>query len=186
MGKSKIKIWLEAMNEKGEPWVIPVDKDAFLLGRESEADLILSSGTISRRHARICLSPRGSSIEDLGSLNGTFVNKKKVDKKQFLRKGDVITIGYHSLTVRDEDPRGGGEEGTLLVKSHEVGEDPSSQYGLTDRERDVVFHLLRGKTIPQTAETLCVAVGTVKNHVNHIYKKVGCHSRMELVQRFNQ
>ncbi len=178
------RIWLEAFNEQGDPWIIPVEKDCFTIGRDANSDLILTSGTISRRHAEICRSSRGFSITDAESLNGTYVNQERITASRFLRRGDVVGIGNHRLTVREADPRREGDAGTVLLGKPGEATGPGARYGLSSREEDVLFHLLRGKTVPETADTLCLAVGTVKNHVNRIYKKVGCHSRMELIKRF--
>ena len=52
---------------------------------------------------------------------------------------------------------------------------------LTERERDVLHHIAQGLTNPQIAETLFIAEGTVKNHVSHIYDKLGVRTRAEAV-----
>ena len=52
---------------------------------------------------------------------------------------------------------------------------------LTARERDVLVLLAKGYPNEQIAETLFIAEGTVKNHVTHIYDKLGVSSRAEAV-----
>ena len=54
-------------------------------------------------------------------------------------------------------------------------------YGLTQREEEVLCLLLREKTLSAIASELFVAPGTVKAHVQHIYQKMGVHTRKELL-----
>lgn len=54
-------------------------------------------------------------------------------------------------------------------------------YGLTLREIEVVDLLKRGYTMPQTGERLFISHDTVRSHVKSIYKKLGVHSKGELI-----
>lgn len=67
------------------------------IGRSPECGIFLDDVTVSRRHA--ALEQRGERwvIEDLGSLNGTFVNRDRVDSAT-LEDGDEIQIGKYRLT----------------------------------------------------------------------------------------
>jgi hypothetical protein len=67
------------------------------IGRSPEADIFLDDVTVSRRHAVLLKRPEGFVIEDLGSLNGTFVNRRRVDRKA-LEDGDEVQIGKYKLT----------------------------------------------------------------------------------------
>jgi DNA-binding winged helix-turn-helix (wHTH) protein len=71
-----------------------------VLGREPEAAVWIDSTCVSRRHARITVSAAGASIEDLGSKNGTFVNRSRVNGLQPLSDGDEIGLGPERLFVR--------------------------------------------------------------------------------------
>lgn len=53
-------------------------------------------------------------------------------------------------------------------------------YGLTDREEEVLYLLVQKKSVPVIAADMFLAQGTVKAHVQHIYQKMGVHSRKEL------
>jgi pSer/pThr/pTyr-binding forkhead associated (FHA) protein len=53
--------------------------------------------SVSRRHARIEVSAAGAILEDLGSLNGTFVGDRRVDAPTALHEGDEIRIGRERL-----------------------------------------------------------------------------------------
>lgn len=54
--------------------------------------------------------------------------------------------------------------------------------GLTQREREVLLLLVQGKTIASVAQDMFIAEGTVKAHVQHIYRKLDVHSREELIE----
>ena len=73
-----------------------VDKDVISCGRDSGSDIFLDDVTVSRKHAQIRRDDYGFKISDLGSLNGTFLNRKRVDTEQ-LSNGDEIQIGKFKL-----------------------------------------------------------------------------------------
>ncbi len=62
------------------------------IGRDPESDIFLNDVTVSRQHARLTVSSDGVSVEDEGSLNGTYVNDVLVDKTR-LRVGDALQVG---------------------------------------------------------------------------------------------
>ncbi|MDZ8183682.1 MAG: adenylate/guanylate cyclase domain-containing protein [Nostoc sp. ChiSLP02] len=79
---------------------IAVDQDIFTIGRLPECNLYLPFGGVSRTHARISKTTDGRwTIEDLGSKNGTQVNKYLVNFPQELHHGDVVWLGNVSLVV---------------------------------------------------------------------------------------
>ena len=65
----------------------------YLVGRAEFADICLANKHVSRRHALIVKNDEGTSIMDLGSTNGTFVNGLRFSGDQALMIGDVIKIG---------------------------------------------------------------------------------------------
>jgi DNA-binding winged helix-turn-helix (wHTH) protein len=72
-----------------------------VLGRDSTVSLQIEDGTVSREHARIRVTGREATIEDLGSKNGTFLDGKRVGKKPLrLSGGEEIQIGSVFLTFR--------------------------------------------------------------------------------------
>src|ERR1700719_622476 len=66
--------------------------DPVLLGRDSRADVCLLDLSVSRRHARLEMDDDGYWVIDLGSTNGTCVNKVPVSRCK-LRDGDELRIG---------------------------------------------------------------------------------------------
>jgi DNA-binding winged helix-turn-helix (wHTH) protein len=73
---------------------------AHLLGRVPEASVWIDSASVSRHHARITVSDAGSSIEDLGSKNGTFLNGTRVTGIQPLRDQDEVRLGRVRVVFR--------------------------------------------------------------------------------------
>lgn len=70
----------------------------------------------------------------------------------------------------------------LSVKIEHVAEG----YNLTQREQEVLLQLLHHKTVAAIGEDMFIAEGTVKAHIQHIYAKLGIHSRKELFALFNE
>lgn len=71
-----------------------VGHDIISVGRSHPSDIVLDDVTVSREHARISFEDRGFKIVDCGSLNGTYVNRVRVDSV-YLRNGDEIQIGKY-------------------------------------------------------------------------------------------
>ena len=67
------------------------------MGRHPDAEIFLDDVTVSRRHLNFHRVDSGFEIEDLGSLNGTYVNHDRVDRYQ-LKSGDEVQIGKFRLT----------------------------------------------------------------------------------------
>lgn len=68
-----------------------------LIGRSPECDVFLDDVTVSRRHAEILVTEDGVTIRDLGSLNGTFVNRHRIDEAP-LEDDDEVQVGKYRLT----------------------------------------------------------------------------------------
>jgi ABC transport system ATP-binding/permease protein len=62
------------------------------IGREG-CEIVLPDPEVSRRHAALRQAEAGIAIEDLGSLNGTFVNGERIDEPVALKPGDVVQLG---------------------------------------------------------------------------------------------
>lgn len=106
-----------------EPFALSLGK-RYLLGRDAKASVILPSGEVSRKHAGISNDAEGAFwIEDLKSMNGTYVNGHAILKRR-LREGDMVDLGpfafQFSMAKADAPaPRGGCDpaEDTRAVRA---------------------------------------------------------------------
>jgi hypothetical protein len=74
-----------------------LDGDRVEIGRSPDAPVFLDDVTVSRSHAMLVRDDVGYTIEDAGSLNGTYVNRRRVEKAK-LEDGDEVQIGKYRLT----------------------------------------------------------------------------------------
>jgi pSer/pThr/pTyr-binding forkhead associated (FHA) protein/ribosomal protein L40E len=74
-----------------------VEGDETTIGRSPDCDIFLDDVTVSRRHAVVARQGNRLEIRDLGSLNGTFLNRRRTDAGP-LSDGDELQIGKYRLT----------------------------------------------------------------------------------------
>ncbi|WP_427876874.1 FHA domain-containing protein [Gardnerella sp. 2492-Sm] len=79
-----------------------LDENVVSVGRDPHADILLDDSTVSRSHAVFRRYGDTFTITDAGSLNGTYVNRKRVDEA-VLRNGDEIMIGKFRLVFFSYD-----------------------------------------------------------------------------------
>ncbi len=67
------------------------------IGRSPDCDIFLDDVTVSRNHAVLIEEGGQFSVEDQGSLNGTFVNRRRIDRAP-LQEGDELQVGKYRMT----------------------------------------------------------------------------------------
>ncbi len=82
-----------------------IEKQVTSMGRHPESDIFLDDITVSRRHAEIRKTGEGFEIADTGSLNGTYVNRERIERSD-LRSGDEIQIGKFKMLFFGSDTGG--------------------------------------------------------------------------------
>ena len=70
------------------------------IGRDPECAVSIDSPSVSRRHARLVVASGAATIEDLGSKNGTYVNKQRVSHAVAVEDGDQIRVGSVTMVFR--------------------------------------------------------------------------------------
>jgi DNA-binding winged helix-turn-helix (wHTH) protein len=84
--------------------VIPLAEGENLAGRGVECAVVVEASTVSRRHARFLVARGSVTLEDLGSTNGTFVNRVAISGVTPLKDGDEIGLGKALMRLRVIEP----------------------------------------------------------------------------------
>jgi pSer/pThr/pTyr-binding forkhead associated (FHA) protein len=82
----------------------PITGSLVTIGRHRANDIALGDTTVSGQHAEIWVAGDHYQIADVGSFNGTYVNRRLVDRAE-LRDGDEVWIGRHRLLFRHQGTR---------------------------------------------------------------------------------
>jgi len=87
-----------------------LDQDVTSAGRHPDSDIFLDDVTVSRRHAEFRREGSGYTVHDVGSLNGTYVNRERIDAVP-LSGGDEVQIGKFRLVYLTAAVRTGAGAG---------------------------------------------------------------------------
>ncbi len=97
--------YLKFISGKYQGGEFPLEMDSeIVIGRSSELDMVLVEDMVSRRHARITTFDGEVMIEDLGSVNGTFINGERVAEAR-LEAGDRILVGTNIIKYCESSDR---------------------------------------------------------------------------------
>lgn len=153
---------------------IPLEKEKITIGRKGDNDIPIDNMSVSGLHAQILNEGDSFFIEDLGSLNGTFVNGRKVTKDE-LFKGDAILVGLHTLEFISEKVRPVEDKKPFAVRGHSMDEtvviDPKDHKRIIDSQNKDKpeplggFYVLEGSTEQREYE--------LKERVSSIGKESG-------------
>jgi pSer/pThr/pTyr-binding forkhead associated (FHA) protein len=75
-----------------------IERD-MLVGRHQDADILLQSADISRRHAALLLKDQQLWVQDLNSSNGTFINDTRIEQETELHDGDILQFASFVFSV---------------------------------------------------------------------------------------
>jgi hypothetical protein len=142
-------------------------KASTTLGRTAQNDVVLASGNVSRRHAKIVVTDEGVVVHDLDSHNGVFVNGTKV-RTATMRPGDRLYVA--DVCIALEDAPGGGTAEPEAFPATETARvqrqrDASSELGHVDEADPSVRSLatlLRATELMATADDDAFAVQVVE------------------------
>lgn len=84
-----------------------LDAEVTTVGRHPGNDIFLDDVTVSRKHAQFVRTAEGFLVRDVGSLNGTYVGRARIDREARLRTGDEVQIGKFRFLFHE--PPGGRE-----------------------------------------------------------------------------
>ncbi len=89
----------------GSRFVLGQDKTT--IGRNTESGIFLDDITVSRSHAEIVRQRNGFSVRDVGSLNGTYLNRERIEEST-MANGDELQVGKFRLVFLAEAPEAQG------------------------------------------------------------------------------
>jgi hypothetical protein len=107
---------LRLVPSQGPPIPIEVTQDRALVGREPTCDVVVSDGSVSRKHAHLERRGNGWAVVDEGSANGTFVDSQRITESE-LRSGQEVRFGSMGFRVEIE---GGDDSATILTAAPDV------------------------------------------------------------------
>ncbi|WP_160255757.1 FHA domain-containing protein [Acinetobacter indicus] len=129
---------------------ISVDRD-MLVGRHQEADVVLQSAEVSRKHAALLLKAEDLWVQDLNSSNGTFVNDLRIEQETPLHEGDIVQFASFKFSV------------LAPAKSELLPDEPLAAAG-TEVEQIPELDVVETTTAAEPTET--VAVKTPAQQMN--------------------
>lgn len=162
--------WLELWTDHGNE-LVALEGDHLTVGRSPSSDIALTTDTkVSRLHAVLQQYGSGWSIRDVGSVNGTFVNGRRLVNEQRLSAGDEISLGSTRMVFR-----------TRQTESAGPTDKTTGPPDLTKREREVLVALCRPMlanqafpqpaTVKELAEQFVVSEAAIKFHLSSLYNK---------------
>jgi pSer/pThr/pTyr-binding forkhead associated (FHA) protein len=132
---------------------IPMGEDPVAIGRNPRGGIFIDNPAVSFQHARVICYDRVYYIEDLGSLNGTFLNGARVTQAP-LKHGDGITVGKHTVRFSMDPP---GVKPQAPAPKQEPEEEVAKLTGTmvldTKLRRDLQEAFAKGQTAAVTTRT---------------------------------
>ena len=131
--------------------VYPVLKGSMLIGSDPSCTIHIDSLALQGQHARIDTEDQTSTITDLGSDDGTFVNQTKISEHP-LKDGDLIRVGKHTLTYTYEEVAEMEEAPPPLpeVVEETIDEDSSASLTMEMEMRHGFLQIMSGANLGKT------------------------------------
>ena len=110
-----------------------IEGDELVIGRGQKADLVFPNVSVSRFHSKFFGGGEGWHITDMGSQNGTIVNKKKVETAE-VNSGDTIVLGKYTLIFVGDETLGlwkGKDLATYPIYGGRVSVEQDSTFALS-------------------------------------------------------
>jgi len=123
------QFFLEEIQTGGRINRIPLNEFPQLLGRAKDCSIVLDSPRVSRHHARLELVGQQVQISDLGSTNGTLLNRQALTQPALLKHGDVLQLAEYELRFFQAQAAAPDSDGTVIGKIA-----PSQQFQLHAQE----------------------------------------------------
>lgn len=89
------RFWLEHEGQNVE-----LRRGTLLVGRSSGCHLVLEDSMVSRRHAELIVTDEAVTVKDLGSVNGLYINARRLEGSQRIKEGDTVQIGQRQFVLQ--------------------------------------------------------------------------------------
>ena len=89
------RFWLEHEGQN-----IELRRGTLVVGRSSGCHLVLEDSMVSRRHAELIVTDESVTVKDLGSVNGLYINARRLEGSQRIKEGDTVQIGQREFILR--------------------------------------------------------------------------------------
>jgi DNA-binding CsgD family transcriptional regulator len=160
----------------------------YLVGRSRSAHIRIKDRTVSKEHASLACRGKVVLVEDLGSLNHTFVNGQEVKSGEG-ELGDEIQFGavrcrLSSSSILADEAQSEGSGSTLQVLPANLPTIDIS--GLTPAQQEVLGLVLQGLDDRVIAKQTGRAQSTVHTHLRDIFRIFKVHSRAEPIVKVTQ
>jgi pSer/pThr/pTyr-binding forkhead associated (FHA) protein len=122
-----------------------------LIGRAKDCDVQIAERRLSRRHCEIIRDPSGFILQDLGSQNGTYVNRRRIQGSHALKHGDILNFAEYSISylanvadydgpdsVHAKNPRGDAPRASSGIEREETEFPEAYQEEERMREPEIV------------------------------------------------
>lgn len=94
-----MSVSLMLVTEDGKQREIPLNRPVQVIGRQTDCQIRIPTSAVSRHHCELTVHENRVSVRDLGSSNGTFVNRKRITQQE-LAPGDLLCLGELVFVVR--------------------------------------------------------------------------------------
>jgi pSer/pThr/pTyr-binding forkhead associated (FHA) protein len=179
-------MWLVASASVAGNLPFRIDDGEFVIGRSKRAQVILVDPTVSRRHAKLIRNRHEVTLEDLGSSNATFVNGRRIERCN-VQVGDQVRIGGVNCAISSSPLKflaHGEDESTFQIR-REHG-DTAQIETFTPAQKEIIKKVMEGQGEAEIAASLGKNQHTIHAHLMAIFKRVGVHSRAELIVKLTK
>jgi len=121
--------------------LFPIEDQVTTIGRSPDCQLVIESGAVSRHHLRIARRGGRYYAEDLGSLNGSFVNDERIDGSELLRDGDQIGLCDIAFSYHEGNPQPASASSEAVVLDEGDGSESivATSLGISSRAGETSF-----------------------------------------------
>jgi len=134
-----VQAFLIRVTADGKAQPVPVTNERTLIGRLDDCQIRIRSGKISRHHCEVIFDEGTLKLVDLGSSNGTYLNKERVEESE-LKAGDLISFGSMVFLVQIDGTPEEFEPGLLYEDGLPDLRPPNPEYAAAHTPKPVHQH----------------------------------------------